>query len=157
MISYKLQKAAREVNIILENIVPEEYVLKIPKKIIKFLKENEDVNYIFDVDIDKNIDEQNISETTKDLIALIYRNYWCNEKEKIELDKILTENERLYQEALPEKIGIESLFKERKSSNNQENITNIETKETSLVEIKSSNFFIKIFDKIKKLFKKNYR
>ena len=153
MITNDLKIAFKEVNEILNNIVPEEYVSRIPKKFRSILIELEDKNYVFNVDLDKNIDEQNITEKTKDLITVIYRNYWCNDEEKKELDMILTENEKKYQEELSKIYNPDNLFKKKEHLNNiPENNTSENNEATSLVEIKELNFFQKIFDKIKNLF-----
>lgn len=153
MITNDLKIAFKESNEILNNIVPEEYVSKIPKKFRSILMEFEDKDYVFQVDLDKDIDEQNITEKTKDLITVIYRNYWCNDEERKALDMILTENERRYQEELSKKYNPDNLFKKKEHLNNiQENNTYENNLETSLVEIKELNFFQKIFDKIKNLF-----
>lgn len=153
MITNDLKIASKELNEILNNLVPEEYVSKIPKKFRNFLMEIEDKDYVFQVDLDKNIDEQNITEKTKDLITVIYRNYWCNEEKRKELDMILTENERKYQEELSKMYNPNNLFKNKQHFNNiLENTTNENNEETSLVEIKELNFFQKVFDKIKNLF-----
>lgn len=153
MITNNLKIAAKELNEILDNIVPDECISKIPKKFRSFLKQIEDKDYIFQVDLDKNIDEQNITEKTKDLIAIVYRNYWCNAEERKELDMILTENERKYQEELSNKYNPDNLFK-NKHVHIEENEFDENSQETSLIELEKSNFFQKIFDKIKKLFKK---
>ena len=144
MITKELKIAAKELNEILSNMVSEEYILMIPKKFRVFLKEIEDKDYVCTIDFNKNIDEQNITEKTKDLITVIYRNYWCTEEEKEYLDKILSENEKRYQEELIKKYNPNELFKKREE-------TKIDSSErVSLVEYKKYT----LFDKIKEFIKK---
>ena len=57
----------------------------------------------FNIDLEKSIDEQDITEKTKDLITVIYRNYWCNEEERekiferfYRIDKSRNRNENRY-------------------------------------------------------------
>lgn len=148
MITKELKIAAKELNEILSNMVSEEYILMIPKKFRVFLKEIEDKDYVCTIDFNKNIDEQNITEKTKDLITVIYRNYWCTEEEKEYLDKILSENEKRYQEELIKKYNPNELFKKRKE-------TKIDSSErVSLVEYKKYTLFDKIKEFIKKILKK---
>lgn len=129
-------------------MVPEEYILKIPEKFRNYLNEIEDKNYECKLNFNKNIDEQNITEKTKDLITVIYRNYWCTEEERNNLDRILTENEKKYQEELIKKYNPDELFKKK------EEIRVDTSDNVSLIEYKKSTIFDKIKDFIKSIFKK---
>ena len=148
MVTKEMQIAAKEMNILLENIVPNEYISKIPQKFRDFLKEIEDKEHIFNIDLEKEIDEQNITEKTKDLITVIYRNYWCNEEEREKIDRILTENEREYQEELRKKYNPDNIFKKQKEENN------ISSENLSLIEYKPNTIFEKIKNFIKNIFKR---
>lgn len=148
MITNDLKIAAKETNEILNNVVPNEYILKIPEKFRDFLNEIEDKEYACKIDFNKNIDEQDITEKTKDLITVIYRNYWCTEDEKQNLDKILTENEKKYQEELLEKYNPDNLFKKR------EETKVVLSEEVSLIEYKKHTLFDKIKMFIKNMFRK---
>ena len=148
MITNDLKIAAKELNEILKNMVPEEYIFKIPEKFREFLNEIEDKNYECKLDFEKNIDEQNITEKTKDLITVIYRNYWCTVEERNNLDIILTENEKRYQEELIKKYNPDELFKKK------EEIRVDTSDNVSLIEYKKSTIFDKIKDFIKSIFKK---
>lgn len=151
MVTKEMQVAAKEMNILLENIVPNEYVLRIPQKFKDFLKEIEDKEHIFNIDLEKDIDEQDITEKTKDLITVIYRNYWCNEEERKNLDRILTENEREYQEELRKKYNPDDIFKKQKEVNK------VSSENLSLIEYKSNRIFDKIKEFIKNIFKKLHK
>lgn len=148
MVTKEIKIEAKEMNELLNSIVPNEYVLKIPQKFREFLKRIEDKEYVFNVDLNKDIDEQNITEKTKDLITVIYRNYWCNEEERENLDRILTKNEREYQEKLREKYNPDNLFKKQ----NEEN--QVHPENVSLIEYKTNTIFDKIKEFIKNIFKK---
>lgn len=76
-------KAAVEVLEILSN-TNEEDVKRIPKNFIEFLKENVESNYAVNFDYSKKIDELKLSEKTKELLGVIYINWWCGENEKKE-------------------------------------------------------------------------
>lgn len=81
MISKELSETAAELNAILDN-TSIEVVKKIPKKFLRFMKENASITYKFEYDKTKTLEEQNIKPKTKGLIALIYKDYLCNESEK---------------------------------------------------------------------------
>ena len=50
--------------------IPVEKFKKIPKAIINQIDKNKDKNYNFKIDVNKNFDEQNISEQTKLFLAV---------------------------------------------------------------------------------------
>ena len=76
--------------------------------------------------------------------------YWCdNVAEKERLEKIYSDNEKKYQDMLQEKYNPDNIFKNKQSQNLVEN-----DEEISLVPIKEKNFILKLFDKIKNMFKK---
>ena len=84
MITKEFSEEISELNKLL-SYMPLEYVEKIPEKLRNFFKEFESKTYIPNINPGKAIDKQNI----KDLITIIYRNYWCDKEEKDKLNKIL--------------------------------------------------------------------
>lgn len=149
MITNEFAEAAAEINEIL-SYLPNEYVQKIPKKLRDFFEKVKSNNYILKIDPYKSLEEQELKPKTKTLLTIIYRNYWCNEEEKEELDKILIENDRKYEEELREKYNPDDIFKNRDNRNIQVN----NTQNNLPMEIKKENLFIKIWNFIIKLIKK---
>ena len=109
----------------------------------------ENTNYSLKIDPYKSLGQQNIKEKTKDLIAVIYRNYWCNKDERKTLDAKLIENDKKYEEILHELYNPDNIFKNKAK---QEIHTTQTTEE--LVEYKPQSFIQKLFTKIKRLFKR---
>ena len=145
-------KACTEVLEILKNIEEEDYK-KISKDFLENLNYNSDKNYNCNIDFNKSFQEQNLLPETIDLLACIYRQFWCNEEDKREFDKVIQENEIKYQNELREKYKVENIF-------NSDNLNNFDTKSeknNSLVVIyKQKNIIRKILDFIKsRLIKKN--
>lgn len=119
---------------------------KIPQSFMDFLENNKCKNYFFEYDINKGIDEQDYIEDTKTMITIMYRDYFCSEEERKNLDIILEENEKKYQEEIKEKYNIEKIFqrtKEYKFENKIENNELVVYKET---------FAMKLLNKIKSFF-----
>ena len=83
---------------------------------------------------------------------MLMLNYIANEQEKNEINNILAENEKKYEEELKEKYNPDNLFK-KKGQIVEDNKINQEY--TQLIEYKEQNIFKKILSKIMKLFKKN--
>lgn len=128
------RQALFEVYKILEN-TDEEIINKIPEKFMKFVKENMDTNYKFELEKGKELIKQNLKDETKQIIALIYRDYICDEKEVINDYNInFNRNKEL------EKEGLQK----------ENNINNIEK---SLLEIKKEKWYKKLINKILKFFK----
>lgn len=144
MVTKEFSEAITEINKIF-GYLPTEYIEKIPIKLRKFLKDVESKEYIPNIDPYKQLDEQDIKPKTKTLLTIIYRNYWCNEQERAELDKKLIENDKKYEEELREKYNPDDIFKKREKTS-----TNVQ--ETNLpMEIKKENFIKRLIDYIKNI------
>ena len=124
---------------------PINYIKKLPTKLLKMIYRNSDEKYNIDVDLKKDLKNQNISKKTKDMLAVLTYNYWSSETEKKDIIERLNENENNYQEELREKYNPDNIFKNRK--------TKVEALENSvaMVEYKKS-----IFSKIKNWFKRTF-
>ena len=99
MINNELSEAFAEINVILKYL-PIQYVDKIPNKLKNFFNTTASKTYQVKIDPSMSLEEQNMKEKTKDLIAILYRNYWCNAEERKEIDAKLIENEIKYQEKI---------------------------------------------------------
>lgn len=109
-------KAFSEVRVILRN-TEEELVNRIPKSFKNFIEQNYDKNYeVPQINVNKKLDEQGLLDETVTIISLIYRNYWCNESEREEYDKLVKNNEWKLQEELREKYNPDNLFKKKEES-----------------------------------------
>lgn len=110
MITNEFAEASAEINEIL-SYLPNEYIQRIPKKLRGFFEKVKSNNYISKIDPYKSLEEQELKPKTKTLLTIIYRNYWCNEEEKKELDRILIENDKKYEEELRQKYNPDDIFK----------------------------------------------
>ena len=89
----------------------EEYVNKIPQKLINVIKENALDTYERHLDANVPLEEQEISEKTTAILAMLKLNYWCESPEqKQELTDMFNENERKYQEELQRKYDPNNIF-----------------------------------------------
>lgn len=76
-----LNQAMYEVNIILNN-TDKSLVQLIPEKVLNFIKENAQKQKEFIYDKNKRLKDQEISNITRGVIALIYRDYFCTEEQR---------------------------------------------------------------------------
>ena len=127
----------------------EELIKKIPtqvmRKLVEIAADSEESYYI---EKNKKLCEQYITEESKDLISLIFYSYIADENEKKELLDAWNKNEDVYQEKLREKYNPDNIFEKRRTTYNEQAITN----ELAVVEYKET-LINKIINKIKKLFK----
>lgn len=127
-----------------------EFLSKIPINVVKQLnKLASKFNKNIQINLKKGLQEQDISEDTKDMISLIYYNYVADKKEKQELLNVWSKNEANYQKYLNNKYNIDKVF-----DNKKKNIIQNNNKE--IIQYKESIFqkFLKIFKKkIKRLSK----
>ena len=84
------RNALSEVNAILLNS-NQNIINMIPNKFLDFVRNNMNQAYEIQIDLEKGILEQNISNEAKSIVALIYRDYICSADER----KILLEKERM--------------------------------------------------------------
>ena len=133
-------KAYKEVIEILKHF-PKRDINKIPQKWIDLLNRKMDKSYEFQVDINKSLEEQDLLEETKDILANLYRDYFADEKEKANIrEKEKQEIEQIEKEKR-EKYPVD-VFKERKYIPNIETTEVIVKKQSRLIRIK--NFIKKI-------------
>ncbi len=147
------EKVLKEVNYILQNY-PNEIQNKIPDDFKQAIVSNMDKNYIPEpYDKNKTLDEQNISEETKKILALIYRNYIVSDEER---KKLIIEENKIAQELEKEKknkYNIEDIFNNKNISS--QNI-NIDSNKDKLITMQSNNkkWYIKVLEKLIKFFSK---
>ena len=122
---------------------------KVPTKLIESLQEKADeLGRRVNIDYSKDFSIQEISEQAKDIIALIYRDYWCTSEQREEINKALEENERKHNEEIREKYNPDNIFK------NEEKIIVPNEEKVSLIVQEDLKWYQKIFNKIKSLFSK---
>ena len=155
MADIQYANAYTEVLDILRYISKEDYE-KIPKSKIKVFEQNSNKNYSFKYDVDKTLEEQNVSEIAKMIIAILCRDYWTtNEQRYIIIKKqreAREEQERQIRERIEQnkKIKEDSLKVIDVSSDLDLDLDY--TRGTNLEIYKEENIFKRIISKIKEIF-----
>lgn len=154
MVTKEFAEASAEINEILK-YMPDEEIEKIPSKLREFFREAAIKDYVTNINPDLPLDRQQIKEKTKYIIALIYRNYWCSEEERKELDQKLIENDRKFEEELREKYNPDNIFKNNITTTKKEEPEIKEEKiEQSLVVQETEKWYQRFLDMVKRWFKK---
>lgn len=133
------------------NVLGDEYIRRLPKSLYNMLEEKRDTTYNPKYTDEITLDMQNINKESLNILALLQFNYWCDSyEEKLELQNILEENEKIHEENLRKKYNSENLFKNKKNVYTKEAIEN----NMAIVEYKE-NIFRKFINKIKNIFGTN--
>ena len=133
------------------NYIPMNEYKKIPKKYIVFMEENCSENSSFIYNIALPFEKQNISDTAKNILGMIFRLFVIEQSKKNELNN--KEQEKKKQEELEKyiKYNPDNLFKDKKETS--KTIEETRSKEVDLVEYNES-LLKKIWNKIISIFKK---
>ena len=113
MTDLEYSMAATEVLAVLKNFKKED-VEKISPQFLKFLQSKKLDNYKAEFDFSKPITELELRGSSKAMLGMIYRTYWCNEEEKKEYDKLLRKNSIEHQKQLREKYNTDEIFKKKR-------------------------------------------
>ena len=143
MITIQDRQAFADLSIIIK-MMPKYMQKKINTNFINLIEQNKDTNYVSKINSNIPLKYQELSETTHTLLALIYRDYLCDEEERKQL--LIAENEEFLKLEDENKKRYEINFEKRKQHPNIENTT------TALIEYKEESFIMKIINKIKKFF-----
>ena len=135
------KQAFSDLSIII-NMMPQDMKQKISTNFINLIEQHKDANYISKINPNIPIREQELSETTKIFLALIYRDYLCSADERKRL--IIAENEKIKKLEAENRIKYEINFK------NRNNTSKVPNTYTDLIEYKKETFLTKIINKLRK-------
>jgi beta-glucosidase-like glycosyl hydrolase len=155
MFSNEYGEAAVEVLDILDNTNKTD-VDKIPSNFIKFLVDNASEDYKVNLDHSKLISEMNLKEKTKEILGVIYINWWCDKKDKENYTKQIKELEIKRQEEIKEKYNPNKIFESKNKVQEYTNATKVDTVQNetvTMIEYKES-ILKKIWNKILNFFNK---
>lgn len=134
-----------DISIIIE-MMPESLRNKLSPEFIYFININKDKDYVSNINPKVPLNKQTVRKETKEVMAIIYREYLCSSKEKEEL---LDRDEEILRNEDERKIG----FDPKKMFVTKEE--NVFPEEVSALIVKSEEGYItRIINKIKRLFKK---
>lgn len=155
MADIQYANAYTEVLDILKYISKEDYE-KIPKSKIKVFEENCNKNYNFTYDENKTLDEQNVSEITKVIIAILFRDYWATKEQRYIIIKKQQEIKDQKQKELMAKFEQNKNISEKDLKKvdvaNDLDLDIDYARETNLEIYKEENIFKRIISKIREIF-----
>ena len=158
-ITQNYKNAFTEVYTILNYIEDEDYN-KIPEDVISVIEENRNEDYEYEMNEDVDIFTQPMLPETKAILFNFFRDYWSTPDQKEKIKRMQKEERQKIEEKKKIEYGTDNIFKNRnsniKSSENNQNMDETISKNTSLIEVKKENFIVKIINKIKSFFKNHF-
>ena len=143
MVNTEYKIAYSEVLEILKYISKEEFN-KVPQDMLEMFKTNASNENQFIYDPNKTLQEQNVSEIARAIIAILFRDYWATENQK---QKILNKQNLDREKMREEMYSPDNIFQKHNIQHKENSTTN----EVAIVEYKES-----IFTMIIKWFKRNF-
>lgn len=131
MVSIEFKEACAQINEILA-ILDKKEVDKIPEETRQIFNINQSKDYNSHIDSRKTLDKQELKKETKDILVYLYVNYWCSDKEKQEVNKILNENYEKKQLELKGKYNTDNIFKKNQNKSEYQDKMLKEYKENML-------------------------
>ena len=155
MVDIQYANAYTEVLDILKYISKEDYE-KIPKSKIKVFEENSNKNYSFKYDVDKTLEEQNVSEIAKMIIAILCRDYWTTNEQRYVIIKKQREAREEQERQIRERIEQNRQIKEDSLKvidvSSDLDLDLDYARGTNLEIYKEDNIFKRIISKIREIF-----
>ena len=155
MADIQYANAYTEVLDILKYISKEDYE-KIPKSKIKVFEENSNKNYSFKYDVDKTLEEQNVSEIAKMIIAILCRDYWITNEQRYIIIKKQREAREEQERQIRERIEQNRQIKEDSLKvidvSSDLDLDLDYARGTNLEIYKEENIFKRIISKIREIF-----
>ena len=155
MADIQYANAYTEVLDILRYISKEDYE-KIPKSKIKVFEQNSNKNYSFKYDVDKTLEEQNVSEIAKMIIAILCRDYWTTNEQRYVIIKKQREAREEQERQIRERIEQNRQIKEDSLKvidvSSDLDLDLDYARGTNLEIYKEENIFKRIISKIREIF-----
>lgn len=146
MVTKELSEVAVEINSIFENMSID-LLNKIPQNFKEFFNKIASKDYKFEYDKTISLNEQRLLPKTKGILALIYRDYLCDEIEKENYNKEYNRVLMLKERQKQEKYNSNDIFKNKKNEI-KDDYSNINLLP---IEYKRISLFKKIFEKLKSI------
>lgn len=154
-ITKEYQNAFTEVSTILSYIDEVEFN-KIPKNVISVIEQNKNRDYEYEMNEEIDIFSQPMLPETKAILYNFFRDYWATPEQKQKIIKMQREERYKVEKNKRKDYVYEGFFKRNENSYNNivKNDLNNNYNIISMQVIKKDNFIVKLFNKIKELFRK---
>ena len=153
MVDEKYGVAYSEILEILKYIPIEDYN-KIPKDKIEIFETYANKEYTFEYDPNKTLKEQNVSNITKEIIILLFRDCWATEVQRNKIIAKQNYDRMKLEEKKKEKYNLDNILNKNQVINKITEKHSIEEENMDMVKYKQLKWYNQIFDKILNIFRK---
>ena len=150
MVKTNYANAYKEVLVILDNLIKEDYD-KIPKEYIEFLAANCNKDYEFYYDNSKTFEEQELLDDTKYILFGLFEKFGATELQKEKIKAFKNSYYIKKEEEKKEKYNVD-IFQSRNSFKQAHNIEENTNKNVVALTERKESIIKKIFNKIKRIF-----
>lgn len=151
MVQTNYANAYKEVLVILDNLIKEDYN-KIPKEYIEFLKSNCNNEYEFYYDNSKTFEEQELLDDTKYILFGLFEKFGATELQKEKIKAFKNNHYIKIEEEKRKTYNPDNIFNNGK--NNIDITMSEQPIEKALIENKKLRWYQKLFSKILRIFRK---
>lgn len=153
MVDEKYGVAYSEILEILKYIPIEDYN-RIPKEKIEIFETYASKEYTFEYDPNKTLKEQNVSNITKEIIILLFRDCWATEVQRNKIIAKQNYDRMKLEEKKKEKYNLDNILNKNQVINKITEKHSIEEENIDMVKYKQLKWYNQIFDKILNIFRK---
>lgn len=131
------------------NTLPDVDKAKIPENLLNIIRENSNLDYNFEVDILVSMNAWKLSETSKLILAIIFRDYLASETQSQKIKMAEKKQIQKLEQISRQKFNPDNIFKKHNTFQDKE----VKKEEVALIEVKKENILTAFFRKILKLIK----
>lgn len=154
MINTSYANAYKEVLIVLNNLIKEDYE-KIPKEYIEYLETNANPDYDFKYDSSKAFNEQELLDDTKYILFGLFEKYGATEVQKLKIKSFKNHYKERIEKEKREKYNPDNIFnKKQEIINEKDEETKIKEGTVSIVKYEKNKWYKKVFEKLLNIFRK---
>lgn len=150
MVKTNYANAYKEVLVILDNLIEEDYD-KIPREYIEFLTANCNNDYEFNYDNSKTFEEQELLDDTKYILFGLFEKFGATELQKEKIKAFKNSYYIKMEEEKKEKYNVD-VFKNRNNFKQAQNIEENTNKNVITLVKHKESIIKKVFNKIKSIF-----
>lgn len=147
---YAYKEAYSEVLFILQNMNKED-IEKIPATVFEAIRKNCAKNYKVNINTAIPLEQQNLKEETKAVLAVLYRKFWAEGEEKAKLEKDFLEGTNLNNKIKQTKNEIQFTNSECKKIGCDDKIMIEDDKKIEMIVYRPANWYQKLLKKVKQL------
>lgn len=148
----KYANELKEVYVILNTLNKEDYN-KIPSITIQAIEENMNNDYKYELDQNKELQENSMMEGTKEILFNIFRDYLATDEQREKIKKIQMEDRMKLEKEKQKLYNNDIYISKSRELKNVKNINEKLNQNAQIIEYKE-NIFIKIVKYIKNIFRR---